>query len=130
MLPFQLQFKAGIPAYEQVVYAVKKAIISGALKPNDSFPSVRAMSQELRINPNTAHKVVAALVSEGLLLVKPGIGTIVADARPSTREQRRELLGEDVEHLVVEAKGLQLEMEDITEAIKQHWNRLSNQEKP
>jgi GntR family transcriptional regulator len=130
MLPFQLQFKAGIPAYEQVVYAVKKAIISGALKPNDSFPSVRSMSQELRINPNTAHKVVAALVSEGLLQVKPGIGTIVADARPSTREQRRGLLGEDVERLVVEAKGLQLEMADIVEAIEQHWNRLSNQEKP
>jgi len=130
MLPFQLQFKAGIPAYEQVVYAVKKAIISGALKPNDSFPSVRAMSQELRINPNTAHKVVAALVSEGLLQVKPGIGTIVADARPSTREQRRELLGEQVERVVVEARGLQLEMQDVIEAIEQHWDSLSNQEKP
>jgi GntR family transcriptional regulator len=130
MLPFQLQFKAGIPAYEQVVYAVKKAIISGALKPNDSFPSVRAMSQELRVNPNTAHKVVAALVGEGLLQVKPGIGTIVADARPSTREQRRELLGEQVERVVVEARGLQLEMQDVIEAIEQHWNHFSNQEKP
>ena len=130
MLPFQLQFKAGIPAYEQVVYAVKKAIISGALKPNDSFPSVRAMSQELRLNPNTADKVGAALVSEGLLQVKPGIGTIVADARPSTREQRRELLGEQVERVVVEARGLQLEMQDVIEAIEQHWDSLSNQEKP
>jgi GntR family transcriptional regulator len=130
MLPFHVQFKAGIPAYEQVVYAVKKAIISGALKPDDSFPSVRAMSQELRINPNTAHKVVAALVSEGLLQVKPGIGTIVTDARPSTREQRRELLGEQVERVVVEAKGLQLGKQDVIEAIDQHWDRLSNQEKP
>ena len=125
MLPFQLQFKTGIPAYEQVVYSVKKAILSGALKPGDRFPSVRALSQELRINPNTAHKVVAALVNEKLLEVKPGIGTIVADSRPSTREQRRELLGDVVERVVVEAKQLQLDIEDVTQAIKQHWSRLS-----
>ncbi len=125
VLPFQLQFKPGLPAYGQVVYAVKKAIISGALKPGDRFPSVRVLSQELRINPNTAHKVVAALVNEKLLEVKPGIGTVVADARPSTREQRRDLLGGEVERLVVEAKKLQLEIEDVTEALRQHWNRLS-----
>ena len=125
MLPFQLQFKTGIPAYEQVVYAVKKAIISGALKPGDRFPSVRSLSQELRINPNTAHKVVAALVNERLLEVKPGIGSTVADARPSTREQRRELLGGEVERVVVEAKKLQLDVEDVVQAIQQHWSRLS-----
>jgi len=125
MLPFQLQFKSGLPAYEQVVYSVKKAIIAGALKPGDRFPSVRVLSQELRINPNTAHKVVAALVNERLLDVKPGIGTLVADARPSTREQRRELLGDDVERVVVEAKQLQLDIEDVMQAVQQHWSRLS-----
>jgi GntR family transcriptional regulator len=130
MLPFQVSFKPGIPAYEQVVYAVKKAIVSGALKPNDNFPSVRAMSQELRINPNTAHKVVAALVNEKLLVVNPGIGTVVADARPSTREQRRDLLGGEVERLVVEARQLQLGIQDVIEAIQQHWDHLSDKEKP
>lgn len=125
MLPFQIQFRAGSPAYEQVVYSVKKAIISGGLKPGDRFPSVRTLSQELRINPNTAHKVVAALVGERLLEVMPGIGTVVAQASPATKQQRSELLGEDVERIVVDAKGLHLDLEDVLQAIKQHWNRLS-----
>ena len=125
MLPFQLQFKTGVPAYEQVVYSVKKAIISGALKPGDKFPSVRTLSQELRINPNTAHKVVAALVNEKLLEVNPGIGTIVAEAHPSTPAERSELLGDEIERVVVEAKQLHLEIDDVVKAIKQHWNRLS-----
>jgi len=125
MLPFPLQFKTGAPVSEQVVYAVKKAIITGGLRPGDKFPSVRILSQELRINPNTAHKVVAALVGEGLLVVNPGIGTIVTNARPSTRQQRSELLGDEVERLVVEAKNLQLEFDDVVHAIKQHWHRLS-----
>ena len=124
-MPFQLHFKTGTPAYEQVVYSVKKAIISGGLKPGDRFPSVRVLSQELRINPNTAHKVVTALVNERLLEVKPGIGTIVADAQPSSRQERRQLLGGEVERLVVEAKKLQLELDDVVEAIEQHWERLS-----
>lgn len=125
MLPFQVPFKPGVPAYEQVVYAVKKAIISGSLKPGDRFPSVRTLSQELRINPNTAHKVVAALVQEKLLEVRPGIGTLVADAVRSTREQRGELLGGEVERVVVEAKKLQLELSDVIAALERHWNRLS-----
>src|ERR1700733_3571959 len=106
MLPFRMQFKTGMPAYGQVVYAVKKAIISGGMKPGDRFSSVRTLSQELRINPNTAHKVVAALVNEGLLEVKPGIGTIVSKASPASKQQRSELLGDDVEQIVVAAKGL------------------------
>jgi GntR family transcriptional regulator len=125
MLPFSLQFKTGAPAYEQVVYAVKKAIIAGGLKPGDKFPSVRTLSQELRINPNTAHKVVAALVNEKLLEVKPGIGTVVADAPRPSHGQRGELLGGDLERLVVEAKNLQLELPDVVEALRKHWERLS-----
>src|ERR1700733_1346605 len=101
MLPFRVEFQVGAHTYEQVVYAVKKAIIAGALKPGDKFPSVRVLSQELRINPNTAQKVVAALTAENLLTVKPGIGTLVADAQPATKEQLAELLGDDVERVVV-----------------------------
>jgi GntR family transcriptional regulator len=125
MLPFQLHFKTGTPVYEQVVYSVKKAIISGGLKPGDRFPSVRTLSQELRINPNTAHKVVTALVNERFLEVKPGIGTIVAESQPSSRQERSALLGGEVERVVVEAKKLQLELDDVVDAIRRHWARLS-----
>jgi GntR family transcriptional regulator len=125
MLPFRVQFKTGAHTYEQVVYAVKKALIAGALKPGDDFPSVRVLSQELRINPNTAQKVVAALAGEGLLTVKPGIGTVISDARPATKEQLSDLLGDEVERVVVEARKLHLNCDDLLEAIRKHWNRLS-----
>src|SRR6476660_4550498 len=108
VLPFRVEFKTGLPVYEQVVYAVKKAIVSGQLLPGDTFPSVRTLSQELKMNPNTAHKVVITLVSDGLLEVKPGIGTLVAKAPSATRGQRSTLLNDEVERLVVEAKNLSL----------------------
>ncbi|MEO8205373.1 MAG: GntR family transcriptional regulator [Chthoniobacterales bacterium] len=125
MLPFQPQFRPGAPVYGEVIFAVKKAIVSGALRPGDAFPSVRVMSQELRINPNTAHKIVAALIDEGLLISRAGIGTVVAPVRAATREQRRDLLEGDVERLVVEAKRLSLEKDDVLQAVKQQWSQLS-----
>src|SRR5437773_8675334 len=112
MLPFTVEFRHGVPVFEAVVYAVKKAVVSGQLVAGDRFPSVRTLSQELRINPNTAHKVVANLVAEGLLRVEPGIGTVVAQVTAAPEEQREALLGAEVERLVVEARSLGLELRD------------------
>ncbi len=125
MLPFSVVFRSGLSVHEQVVFAVKKACVAGLLRPGDAFPSVRTLSQELRINPNTAHKVVTTLVNEGLLEVKPGIGTVVARAPAATRAQRRTLLREEVERLVVEARKLSLDADEVLDAVREHWSRFS-----
>jgi len=125
VLPFQLQFKPGQTVYGQVVYAAKKAVVSGLLRPGDRFPSVRQLSQELKINPNTAHKVVAALIEDGLLEVLPGIGTVVAKSQAPSRADRRALLSTEVERVVVEALKLELGLEDVTSAVTQTWQRIT-----
>jgi GntR family transcriptional regulator len=122
MLPFSVALRTGLSVHEQVVYAVKKAVVGGQLRPGEPFPSVRALSQELRINPNTAHKVVATLVSEGLLEVRPGIGTLVAVAPGATGAERAALLDGEVERLVVEAKKLSLDLREVVDAVRLHWD--------
>ena len=122
MLPFSISLRPGVPIYEQVIYAVTKAAVSGQLRPGDPFPSVRTLSQELKINPNTAHKIVSALTEQGLLAVRPGIGTIVADARP-TAAARHLVIDSDTERLVVEAKRAGLSLPDVITAIRRHWAR-------
>ena len=124
MLTFSLVFKPGASVHEQVVFAVKKACVAGHLLPGDPFPSVRLLSQELRINPNTAHKVVATLVNQGLLEVRPGIGTTVARAPAATRAQRRSLLQEETERLVVEARKLSLDLQEVLDAVQERWRKL------
>jgi len=125
VIPFRVSFRAGISLFEQIVYAAKKAMVSGQMRPGDAFPSVRALSRELKINPNTAHKVVAHLLNEGLLESRPGIGTVVAELPDSTKKERTQLLGHEIEELVVEAKRLGIEREQMLEAIDAHWRRLS-----
>ncbi len=124
MIPFRVEFRPGISVYEQIVYAAKKAIIVRQLRPGDAFPSVRLLSRELKINPNTAHKVISHLVADGLLEVRPGIGAIVAPARPATKAQRADLMGSQMEQLVVEARKLGIAFDDFLEAIAAHWKRL------
>ena len=124
MIPFRVDFRPGGTIYEQVVYAAKKAMMSGQLRPGDQFPSVRVLSRELKINPNTAHKVITHLVSSGLLEVRPGAGTFVATRPPATRAEKTQLLEEQVEQLVVESKRLGIESEDLQDAVEKHWKRL------
>jgi GntR family transcriptional regulator len=123
VIPFRLHFQPGLSLYEQVVYAAKKAIVAGQLRPGDPFPSVRALSKALKINPNTAHKVIGTLTAEGLLEVRPGIGTVVS-VPASRAADRSYLLKHELEHLVVEARKLGLSLEDVTEALANHWGVL------
>ena len=127
MIPFRLTFRPGISLCEQVVYAAKKAVVSGQMRPGDAFPSVRTLSKTLKINPNTAHKVVTQLTDEGLLEVKPGIGTVVAEPSPSGPVERGNLLKHELEELVVEAKKIGLSLDDVTAAIAYHWVQLEPQ---
>jgi GntR family transcriptional regulator len=124
MIPFRVTFRPGASLYEQVVYAAKKALISGQLRPGDPFPSVRMLSTALKINPNTAHKVVTHLLNEGLLEVMPGTGTVVAQPTKSTAAERARLLEREVEQLAVEAKRLGMSLEEITGSLADHWTRL------
>jgi GntR family transcriptional regulator len=124
VIAFRLSFQPGVSLYEQVVYAAEKAIVSGQMRPGEPFPSVRTLSRELKINPNTAHKVVTHLVNEGLLEVNPGLGTVVAALPPSTDLERSRLLRTELEQLVVEAKRLGMQLRDVEEALAEHWKNL------
>ena len=123
MLPFSISLRAGTPIHEQVVYAVRRAVVTGQLRTGDPFPSVRALSQALKINPNTAHKIVAALVDDGLLNVRPGIGTVVGEGREGGASGRRALLEHEAERLVIESRRAGLSLQDVLTAIRRHWAR-------
>lgn len=132
MLPFSLALRPGEPVVDQVVYAVTRSVVSGQLRPGDRFPSVRTLSRALRVNPNTAQRIVALLVDSGLLAVEPGIGTVVtvpvtgggagdAAARRSELAVLQERLAEP---LVVEARRLGLSLSELIETVRARWKRL------
>lgn len=127
MLPFEIRLRNGPPVYEQLLYAARKAVVSGRLVPGDPFPSVRVISRALKVNPNTVQKAIGLLKKDGYLEVQPGVGTVVA--RPTYRdpEQKAALLGESLEALVLRAKELDVARDELMNAIGEHWERLDHE---
>jgi GntR family transcriptional regulator len=126
LLPFSLEIRPGQPVFEQLAYAVRKAVVSGLIKTGDRFPSVRTISRELRIHPNTVQKAITVLVNEGLLDVHPGIGTVVSKRNPSLTEEGLSELKENLERLVVEARKAGMQLEDLQKQLTEQWNQLTN----
>ena len=124
MLPFFIDLKLGLPVTEQILFAVKKAVVTGQLLPGDKFPSTRVLSQELRINPNTAQKVISALVAEGVLITTPAKGSVVAEPEHLGRKQSLDSLADEFERLIVEARKRGLEEDDVHDAVSAHWKKL------
>ena len=51
-----LNYRDSRPIYEQIRDGLKKLIVSGAMAPDEKLPSVRALAQQLSINPNTIQR--------------------------------------------------------------------------
>jgi len=128
MLPFSINLRPGAPIHDQVVYAVRRAVVTGQLRPGDPFPSVRSLSVALKINPNTAHKIVATLIDDGQLVVRPGIGTFVDEFRARGSATRRATLERDSERLVIEARRAGVSLKELIATIKRYWSGTVGEE--
>jgi GntR family transcriptional regulator len=118
MLPFIVQIEDGLPVSDQILQAVRKAMLTGQLAAGDEFPSVRVLSQELRISPTTAHKVVGALKDGGYLASRPGIGMVVTVPTLPAHDDRLELIQPLCTSLLKEAGDLHLKFDDVVNALR------------
>ena len=107
------------PIYEQLIEQVERYILTGLLKGEDSLPSVRSLSVELSINPNTIQKAYSELTSRGIALSVPGKGCYVSpDAFDIiSKRGRRELavLKDTVRRL----KLIKMSDEEILSAVRE-----------
>ena len=120
----RLTLRPGQSIFDQLVFAAQKAFLGGEFQPGQTFPSVRALAAEFKIHPNTAHKVVQYLIQERWLEVRPGIGTVVAKSPQARAGDRKRLLQQEVDQLVVEAKRVGLDLAEVVQAIESQWMEL------
>ncbi len=113
MLPFSFQLRDGDPVSDQIVRAAHRALASGELREGDLFPSVRALAQELKISPTTAHKVIQQLKDLGFLVSRPGIGMVVQAPQLPSLEQRLALMEPAARRFLDEARSLHLTADDL-----------------
>jgi len=77
------------PMYRQVTDQIKDAIASGELKPNDRLPSVRELSEALRVSAITIKRAYQDLETDGYVFTRAGLGSFVAPVERDTLRQRK-----------------------------------------
>ncbi len=81
------------PVYEQLIDQLERLVLAGLLPPETQLPSVRSLSLELTVNPNTIQKAYSDLDSRGIIYSVPGIGCFVSpEAVSLLQEHAREKL--------------------------------------
>lgn len=83
---FRIHPDSGVPIYLQLVRQAMHAVETGALRPGEQLPAIRALAEDTVTNPNTVAKAYRELEHEGVIELRQGSGAFVR-AHPSfTRE--------------------------------------------
>src|SRR3954471_20510968 len=117
-MQYEINSTSRLPIYQQLVQQVREAIARGDLKPQEQLPSVRQMSRDLVVNPNTVARAYTELEREGLLSNRPGRGVFVAEPRDELTEdaRRRRLLG-SLDGFLTEAVHLGFSEEEVSRLV-------------
>ena len=100
---FQIDIMSRKPVYEQLIDQIETFVLTGILNPGDKIPSVRSLSVELSVNPNTIQKSYTELDRRGLIYSVPGKGGFISEDAVS-------LLSESIKEHLSELEELMLEL--------------------
>ena len=74
-----LDLRAHIPIYVQIVDQIQKRIDAEELNPGDQLPTVRELADELEVNFNTVARAYRLLDEAGAISTQQGRGTYVIE---------------------------------------------------
>ncbi len=121
----RIEASSGIPITRQIVDQVRARCASGALQTGDRLPSVRELARQLAVNQNTILRAYERLTAEGILELRHGEGTFVADFATGRRlKKERTALEEDAERLARRAADLRISPEELHALIDEAAARI------
>ncbi len=122
---FSIDPDNGVPIFDQIVRQVKYAIAEESLIAGQLLPSVRQLSQQLALNPNTVARAYLQLQSEDLLESLRGRGLIVTQEAPQRcKNIRRDLIAERLQSVLSEALHAGLTADAIQSLVSSQLTSL------
>ncbi|MBT2288345.1 GntR family transcriptional regulator [Paenibacillus albidus] len=127
---FELDVRSRKPIYEQLMGKVKELILHGILQADEQLPSVRSLSSQLTVNPNTIQKAYRELERDGYIYSLQGKGSFVAPVRQEQNENQKAQLREELLRLMAEAVYLGFTVAEVSalylEAEEQREKGMGN----
>lgn len=129
VVQLHISTKDGVPIYLQIVNQVKYLVAAGRLAPGEEVPPIRALAEQLVINPNTVAKAYHELEREGVVTKKHGSGTYISDnGSPLARRERVKILTQRVDALLVEARHMDVPLAEVIDLVREREANLQSKE--
>lgn len=119
-----IDYKSRLPIYEQLVENIKKLVLSEILPVNSQLPSVRQLSGELGVNPNTVQKAYTTLEQQGVLYSAPGRGSFISADITKIRQDHVDELVTSLCQTVMRLAQAGLGEEELVRHIKVVYERM------
>lgn len=121
---WNLEFHSGIPVYRQIIHNVQAAVADGRLAEGDQLPTIRALHEELGVNPNTVARAYRELAHLGLITTEQGSGCFVAPSRGAPpailpASQREAKLSEICARFTAEALSHGITLKELIQHLDQ-----------
>ncbi|HEY6842988.1 MAG TPA: GntR family transcriptional regulator [Thermoanaerobaculia bacterium] len=118
------------PIWKQIEEGIRRLIALGALKAGAPVPSMRDLARDLRVNPNTVARAYQRLTEAGVLAVKRGEGTFVADAPVQPRKsEKHEMLRDAATRFVSAAVAAGADLHEAVDAVETAYAKLVREER-
>jgi GntR family transcriptional regulator len=120
---WKIEFHSGIPVYKQIIHQVQAAVMSGRLKEGDQLPTIRALHEQLNVNPNTVAKAYRELAHLGLISAEHGSGCFVTappDVPKLSARETREKATVLSARFAAEARSQGIPLEQIIQQLSLH----------
>ena len=114
-----IDLRSRTPIYEQIINIIKEQALAGILKPDEQIPSIRQLTQQIGINPNTIQKAYAELERQGIIYSMTGRGAFISgslEMRKIADIKRGEIL-KGLENSLSEAKKFEIPKNSVEEIV-------------
>ncbi len=120
----------GLPVYKQIFNQIKYLVASGVLTPGEELPPIRALAEQLVINPNTVARAYRELEHAGIVLKRGTVGTFVSNApTPFARRERLRVLRQRIDTLLADASHMGVSVEELKGLIDERDTLMRSERK-
>jgi GntR family transcriptional regulator len=121
-MSFRIDPKSKVPIGEQIFNGIIFAIRKGIYREGDKLPSVRELSAQLLVNPNTVAKVFRDLETRGFIQTKRGVGAFVRQGSKAVSGTLGQgIVEKSVQELVGQAQKAGMPLKEVVKLLRQAW---------
>ena len=120
----------GVPIYQQIVTQIRYLVAAGKLAPGVEMPPIRALAEQLQINPNTVARAYRELEQEGTVEKRSTKGTFVSNKGTKLNNRHRlSAIHDRIDQLLAESNQLGFSVEQLMDEIRARSKRLNSSQR-